>query len=390
MELISDLLFKGEFSKLERKTKKKVKRGDIPINGFTENRLIRDNARASEFIALRRELKNDEDRLWEEKQGNINVEEFNLFHLETALKVFSDGGREPSPELLNALNYFETLTELSLKISQWYKNDEFEEIEKHLAHTPPFEEYWEGVSFDDIRNDDGVHLIKNTLRLRGFLYQLALVEALVLTSYFENPSSQIVTALIRATHCDEKRNPMQRFVLALAFYPEKGNRPTIKEIACKIGLRKLEIDLQNGEASSDDRELFEAINGPDKPTAKAAQGALKKKEESWRIKFHNALKPTKTNSKRKRVVNIYPAHEAKFMLDELILKKPNSGDFPIDVYWVVFLAARAFNNLWGEYEIEKGTNHILQQILPEGVSSFLNFYETAFNHAIKVIAGNAR
>ncbi|OUR79596.1 hypothetical protein A9Q83_04145 [Alphaproteobacteria bacterium 46_93_T64] len=389
-----------DFLELNRTTKEKVRKAEIPINGSTEKKLLENNTKARQLYDLHRSRVELLNGFYEDGKrpslldANKTLLETWKKHCDLALE-----GIEVSQNFIEAKNrlfdHIEDLFELSSQFSEAVKKENTKAIAEIVLKIELFPEYWEGWDTPD------PGILKKKLYFRGCLYLLALFEAFWLSEEDQIPGSLISEVLLNAPYCDDNCKPMQRF---FSQFSSKENEEllSINNIGREIGFAKLEHDFKTDEVKcQEDLEALISCYIDDEKTAKASEESIEGKyTNSWKSSFKRDLATAKVNSDDERVFNKYTVEKADFFLKEIRLKKFDDEfdseddrkafreDYRYDLYWLVFIAARSFHRVWFEYEVMAEDQK--NSVFPDGISSFLKIYEPAYQHAVKVVAGEKR
>jgi hypothetical protein len=395
-EMVLEAIFGDVYSNMRPGSKEDFQKGK---GKKVKNRLTNETEDGPTIIPLLNDINHLVDNLFEGDEDKvIPYEEADEAYIMSMIMGFNGGsqaeakrqGEDVIPDTLfsDILDYIKGLSDKSKRASELFDSLQYDALKKLINETPMCDGFWDGLNLNELAEYTENHPFRVTLRLRGFVYQLALAEAFMLSKYTLDMKSNISGAMTRGPYLkkDKPKAPLKRFFLALAYDKDKNPTPTLTDVAKHDGLSKLRDRIAEGKKVAPDVvEALEYLDSEDKYDQQYAADFFREKVGSWKATFMKEFQPLKKNSKGEDVYNQYSSRKAKSFLDNVILKDQDAENFPLELYWMFFFGCRAFHAVWCMYEVNKDKSNFIEQAMPGGAEPFIEFYDKAFAHACKVI-----
>jgi len=336
--------FFGEnFTGLARETRKMIISGEHDFQGSTGEKLVRGIPNGEFILAILREIYKKEKTV---ENSQVRVKNKPTFTVKLK-HYFTKGFTRffPSLEVKShrLFSYLSTLDLESRKLAICIQNEDIKGINQCYENMALGDFFWKGIDQNKLLNIREHQDAIAGISLRAQVYTLALYEHVFLSlfnSEIKRPSSQISFALNSPEnpylHNNEK--PLQKFFCTLF------HDPSIESIA-------------------------ERIRKQMKPYVEA---------DGYRRSFRKKLSAD----------HLFSFKEADKILTGIFEKhyQETNDCYPSPIFWLVFVASRAFHRVWLAYEVEKNSGPLWKQALPNGPETLFEFYDQAYTDIAKKVA----
>jgi len=333
-------LFKNFLPDLDPKTQKKIVEGRHNFQGKVGRLVSERYKHGSEFLSfVHGSMEKIAEHPGEHTLRDLSEDAFD--GMEAGFHIFS--GKELPQTFKVGMEHLRTIEDLGFDAHENWTEGNFQALQRILQSAPVCPEYWLGIDRKQLslsRPNEGVVA---TLVFRGFLYRLAVMEAIWVSMMRDNGKSMIAHCLMAGPerHLKQKK-PLQRFFLS-QFSSVFGGTLSISKIAENIG-------------------------GYSKPASS---------QESHKRDFRRKL----------NAGHHFKVKDAHDILRNVLIPaaQERNLEFPEDTYWLTFFAARGFQKVCAAYEKEKASDPCWHAVLPEGLETLFCFYKKAYSHATQVV-----